>query len=530
MISHLFRYLVFAIFLLYLVGQAGAQISPGDLSKAHSSLEGLNNCSKCHVLGEKETTSKCLECHKEIKNLISQKKGYHASEEVNGKKCAVCHGEHLGRDFKIIKFNEKTFNHNLSGYTLEGKHTRIKCTDCHKPEFVKQKASQKSGGSWLGMDTKCLGCHEDYHQKTLSADCKSCHTNESFKPAQRFNHAKTKFPLVGKHQSVACNDCHKTEILNEKKFQRFSGVAFASCTNCHVDVHQNKFGNDCRKCHTEFSFHEVKSLGSFDHEKTDFPLRGSHRVVECKKCHTKNLTSALKFDRCTDCHIDYHEKQFVKNGVSTDCAVCHTVDKFTPSLYSIEKHNKSAFPLEGSHVATPCFSCHKKTEKWNFRNIGKQCTDCHENIHKNYLDEKYVPGGNCKSCHTLATWNTISFDHSVTSFELLGQHAKTACKSCHFREKNGNKVQQFKEFGRSCEKCHVDIHFKQFEIQGINNCERCHTFNSWKAEKFNHNNARFKLDGKHEKVACIKCHKPKNDQGRSCILYKFKDITCASCH
>jgi nitrate/TMAO reductase-like tetraheme cytochrome c subunit len=162
--------------------------------------------------------------------------------------------------------------------------------------------------------------------------------------------------------------------------------------------------------------------------------------------------------------------------------------------------------------------------------MGKQCADCHHNIHKNYLDEKYIPGGNCKSCHSLATWYEVNFDHSITSFALLGQHAKTTCKSCHFREINGNKVQQFKDIGGNCEKCHVDIHFKQFEIQGINVCERCHTFNNWKPEKFNHNNARFKLDGKHEKVACIKCHKPNNDPGRSYVIYKFKDISCASCH
>jgi hypothetical protein len=530
MMSHLFRNFIFVIFLLFFVVQAGAQLSPGDLSKAHSRFDGLNNCSKCHVLGEKETTSKCLECHKEIKNLISQKKGYHASTEVNGRKCAECHGEHLGRDFKIIKFNEKAFNHNLSGYILEGKHSQIKCIDCHKPEFIKQKTSQKSNGSWLGLDAKCLGCHSDYHQKTLSSDCKSCHTNESFKPAPGFNHSKTKFPLIGKHQSATCESCHKTEILNGKKFRRFSGVEFTNCTNCHEDVHKNKFGSDCRKCHSEFSFHEVKSLGNFDHEKTDYPLRGSHRVVDCKKCHTKNLTSALKYSYCSDCHIDYHEKQFVKYGASPDCAVCHTVDKFTPSLYSIEKHTKSSFPLEGAHKATPCFSCHKKNEKWSFQNIGKQCIDCHENIHKNYLDDKYIPGGNCKSCHSVASWKEVNFDHTATGYLLSGQHAKTTCRSCHFRETNGKIVQQFKETGRNCEKCHADNHFKQFDNQGISNCERCHTFFSWKVEKFNHNNARFKLDGKHEKVACIKCHKPNNDQNKSYIIYKFKDISCASCH
>ncbi len=29
------------------------QISPGDLSNAHKDLEGMSNCTKCHVLGDK---------------------------------------------------------------------------------------------------------------------------------------------------------------------------------------------------------------------------------------------------------------------------------------------------------------------------------------------------------------------------------------------------------------------------------------------------------------------------------------------
>ena len=515
---------------LFLVLQANAQLSPGELSKAHAHLEGLSNCTKCHILGEKETTSKCLECHREIKNLIDRKKGYHASSEVKGKKCAECHGEHFGRDFKMVRFDEKKFDHKITGYNLEGKHSEIKCVDCHKSELIKNKTSQKKGDSYLGLGTDCLSCHKDNHQNTLSKECLTCHNQTAFKPATAFNHSKTRFALVGKHQTVSCEKCHKTEQRNGQKFQVFAGVAFTNCTSCHVDVHQNKFGSDCRKCHSEFSFHEVKTLSSFNHEKTDFPLRGSHVVVDCKKCHTKGLTAALKHARCSDCHKDYHESQFTRNGITPDCAECHTVEKFATSLYSIEKHNKSAFPLEGSHQATPCFLCHKKGDKWNFGNMGKQCVDCHENIHKNYLDEKYLAQNNCKNCHSVNLWSEISFNHSLTGFELLGKHATATCKSCHFRETGGNKTQQFKNLGRNCEICHTDVHFKQFEIQGKSDCERCHAFNNWKAEKFNHDNTRFKLDGKHQNVACGKCHKPGVDSTRKYIVYKLKDITCASCH
>ena len=510
---------------------AFGQISPGELSKAHAHLDGLTNCTKCHVLGEKETTSKCLECHTEIKNLIGQKKGYHASSEVSGKKCAECHGEHFGRDFKVIRFSEDKFNHNLVGYQLEGKHATIKCNDCHKTELIKNKTSQKKGNTYLGLGTECLSCHQDFHQNTLSKNCKSCHDMNAFRPASLFSHSKTKFVLEGKHQNVSCEKCHKIEQRNGQKFQQFSGIEFATCTNCHVDIHQNKFGNDCLKCHTVYSFHEVKNLGSFNHEKTDYPLRGKHVYVDCKQCHKTSVTQPVKHNRCSDCHSDYHQKQFVKNGKSPDCAECHSVEGFTPSKFDFEKHNRTNFKLEGAHLATPCFMCHKKDEKWNFANIGNRCADCHENIHKNYFNEEYMPGGDCMICHKVTEWKDISFDHNKTKFELQGKHAGISCGKCHFRTDSAKNVkQQFRWEKQECTNCHNDVHAGQFIANGKNECERCHVFDNWNPGKFDHNNARFKLDGKHAGLACIKCHKPADELTKNYIIYKFTDITCASCH
>lgn len=509
---------------------AAAQLSPGDLTNAHKHLEGLSNCTKCHVLGEQETSSRCLECHKEIKNLINQKKGFHASLEVKGKKCAECHGEHFGRNFQIIHFNNKTFDHKLTGYNLEGKHKKIECLDCHKTEFINNKISQKKEGSYLGLETECLSCHKDYHQNTLSKNCTSCHNQNAFKPALGFNHSKTDFVLVGKHQTVECAKCHKIEQRNGEKFQQFSDLEFTSCTSCHNDVHQNKFGNDCRKCHTEFSFHKVKSLSSFNHEKTDFQLRGKHNFVDCKKCHTGSYTRPVQHKLCVNCHHDYHENQFLKNDVLTDCIECHSVSGFTPSAFGIEKHKRSKFPLEGAHLATPCFTCHKKDKKWTFK-VGNRCVDCHENIHENYMNEKYMPEIDCKTCHSTSIWNEVTFDHNTTDFALFGKHKQLTCRKCHFKQNPKNELQQqFKWENQSCTNCHNNVHFEQFKENGESKCESCHTNSNWKPEQFDHNNARFKLDGKHQDLACAKCHKPADDLLKNYVVYKFKDISCASCH
>src|SRR5665647_3163033 len=83
---------VLGIFVL-LGYNVSAQISPGDLSKAHAGLEGISNCTKCHDVGNKVTREKCLACHKEIKANIAAHKGFHASAEVGNKDCFVCHNE-----------------------------------------------------------------------------------------------------------------------------------------------------------------------------------------------------------------------------------------------------------------------------------------------------------------------------------------------------------------------------------------------------------------------------------------------------
>jgi len=148
--------------------------------------------------------------------------------------------------------------------------------------------------------------------------------------------AQTRFPLLGSHKNVACEKCHKTEIINGKPKQNSKGLAFSNCTACHKDVHDNKFGQNCKKCHSEESFHAVKGMKSFDHDRTDFKLIGKHRLLACKSCHKTSLTEPIKHNHCTSCHADYHNKDFAKNGVSPDCNQCHNNDGFTRVLIQLK--------------------------------------------------------------------------------------------------------------------------------------------------------------------------------------------------
>ena len=209
---------------------APAQISPGPLSKPHKKLEGSLNCTKCHGLKKGAMNDACLSCHKEIGALIESGRGLHARDAKGS--CAKCHPEHAGLDFDLVKWNEgsaEKFDHKRTGWELEQKHGETKCKDCHKTEFRKGEIAdlspRKTGAGWVGLETACLACHEDYHKKALGQNCTKCHDIAKWKPAPHFNHDSTTYPLTGKHADsiVTCAKCHEAKRLDPRGRQEGEG-------------------------------------------------------------------------------------------------------------------------------------------------------------------------------------------------------------------------------------------------------------------------------------------------------------------
>lgn len=526
------RYWILSIVCFILFGyNLSAQISPGDLSKAHSGLEGVSNCTKCHSLGNKVTRTKCLDCHQEIRSEILDKKGYHSTAEVGAKECFTCHNEHHGLNFQLIRFEKAKFDHRKVGFELKGKHALLDCRSCHQALYIKNPALKKRTSTFLGLSQSCLNCHGDFHKGAMSSNCSSCHGFNSFKGATGFNHDKTKFPLLGQHKNQDCAKCHKPEMRNGVLTPKYKGIAFANCTACHKDVHENRFGQNCKQCHTESSFHNIKSKGTFNHDDTGYKLEGKHVSLACTACHKSNYTTPIRHEKCSDCHTDYHKKEFAKNGVSPDCQNCHTTKTFTETLFTIEKHNQSKFSLEGAHLATPCFSCHKTGAQWKFKNMGTRCVNCHQNKHKGFIQEKYMPNEDCQICHRVSSWKDIKFDHAKTGFELKGVHSKQSCSVCHYsKDASGKVTQRFIGMKSDCSSCHKDSHAGQFDINGKTDCTQCHGFNDWKENKFDHNTSRFKLNGAHLLVKCEECHKEVMTAKGPIVKYKFNSFECSDCH
>jgi len=517
-----------------------AQLSPGALAEAHAHLSGMTNCLSCHTWGSKDLSPKCLECHTPIQSRVSEGLGYHA--HLKEQDCTRCHSDHMDRDFEMIHWepSQEKFDHSTTGYKLEGKHSSLKCADCHKSELIKaedvlkyaqtQKTRHVLSTTFLGLGTSCDACHADVHANEFKEQvCQDCHNQTDWKVARAtYDHdLRTNFPLRGAHKKVDCAKCHKDVQETVGKFQvhQFSGLKFDVCTNCHEDHHKGAFGSNCLKCHTENTFKQQELSGAFDHQATRYPLVGKHAIVPCEKCHTAKdrFKPASSFDQCSDCHADYHKGVFQKPERETTCEQCHHVRGFFPALFGVKAHAKTNFPLDGAHLAQPCIFCHKKNDQpvyhWNKLN----CVSCHESVHGEQFKRYDQDDQWCESCHVSAAWSTLLFDHKNTQFPLTGKHSTLKCADCH---KPVQEVVAYENTPLSCVKCHDDKHSSQFKKR---ECKDCHGTDNWKIPQFKHDLlTEFPLDGQHDKLACGQCHKYEPELN----TIRFKPIAhaCQDCH
>ena len=569
------RGVVLALFLAS--APLAAQLSPGKLSQPHAKLEGSANCLKCHQAGQGVAPSRCLDCHTVLKSRIAAGRGLHARPGYQA--CQTCHIEHHGREFQLIDWGKKGqagFDHRLTGWPLEGAHARQACQSCHRPpkktflglsptcrschkdehrgQFAKQScvachtttawkppakfnhaktvfpltgqhqkvacASCHPNGQWKGIQHQsCSSCHKDPHQGRFGATCQQCHSTAGWKTGAmaNFNHDRTGFPLTGQHKAVACASCHKSGKLTKLAHQR--------CTDCHKDPHQGRLGTTCQQCHSTAGW-QVGSRAKFDHDKTRFPLRGQHQKVSCQSCHTSGRSVRFaRFQTCADCHKNVHAGQIA----SSTCESCHTVGGFSPSTFTLERHQeKTDYPLQGAHLAVPCIACHKKNAAGviRFRWESTECQACHGDPHKGEMTRVQGPQG-CRTCHSINSWSHLAaFDHSRTGFPLDGGHQRVSCGGCHKPGKDG--TVSFKGTPKACNACHGDPHEGQLVQAG---CQSCHSVQAWSRVTFDHDrHSRFKLVGAHSRLACSACHRSESRGGKTVVRFKPLPVTCEGCH
>jgi hypothetical protein len=533
-----------------------AQISPGKLARSHGSLEGPGQCLRCHDSGG-VASEKCLSCHTSLRARVTAGKGLHA--RPTHRDCKACHIDHQGEGTELVWWGESgkdSFDHALTGYVLEGKHRGPTCAACHKPAFVTARELVTAQGvnaarTYLGLSRACLSCHADAHRGQFARrECASCHEMAGWKPAPRFEHGKTAYALTGKHVDVACAKCHPMVTrAGQGSFRQYQGIVSRECSSCHRDVHEGRLGAACASCHTTASW-AARLAGRFDHERTQYSLRGKHVSVSCEACHAQGRTLRRPFARCTDCHTDTHLGQLARRADQGRCEACHDVSGFAPSTFLVDAHQKTAYPLAGAHLAVACNACHRpvdadvlrkvsgvvvaagpgrKTSQLRFASFA--CADCHRDSHFGEMDRR-AGGKGCAACHRVESWKQVPFDHATTPFPLTGGHAKPACAACHPRTDKGTPRErtQFAATPVLCSACHKDPHRGQLQRAASTACDGCHGIETWRRTRFDHaRDAAFVLDGAHLPLACAACHVPEK-AGALPARYKPLARTCKGCH
>lgn len=472
-----------------------------------------------------------------------------------------------------------------------------KCTRCHEEN--------------KGLSARlCLDCHTElrarvakgtgFHGRMPAAkkqDCASCHPDhrglgfvmiEWEGGRDTFDHRRTGWPLEGGHAKVRCEGCHQRALVadpavramleKEPRRTTFLGAP-TRCGGCHFDEHRGQLAGECQRCHTATAW---KPAPGFNHQATDYPLRGKHREVPCGKCHPtatdEEMTPGafpkpraasflqmkpIEHDSCESCHEDPH-----KGSLGPNCSGCHSevgwkiIDASRGQDTSF--HDKTKFPLRGAHAGVACKSCHGPFpgQPARFKHLPfAACSDCHEDAHLGQLrprpPAKVVA---CDGCHTVNAFAPARYEleqHQTTRFPLDGAHAAVACRGCHpvdpglaaripaavhQKLRAHRRPEEFsfaimhpRKAPQACKGCHEDVHHGQFEGAGgaaDDGCARCHKTTSFTDLRFNHDkDSRFPLAGKHAEVACGACHRrTRVGAGPPFIRYKPVDVTCGSCH
>jgi hypothetical protein len=362
-------------------------------------------------------------------------------------------------------------------------------------------------------------------------------------------------PLSHQHQSfegaTKCATCHNFGV----------GVRSLKCLDCHVEIrrrveehtgyHARAYNIspsqiDCARCHAEHNGRQFP-LTKLDRKKFDhlgltgFALEGKHSPLSCEQCHAaKHIGVAARAEikmkdinqsflglgkECQSCHQDPHAGQ-----LGAECLRCHNQDAWKPAEGF--QHFRTAFPLTGLHQNVTCVKCHgPKPGETAARYKGlafANCQNCHTDPHRGAFQDASFQGS-CQNCHSTAGWKAIlptaGFDHQKTKFPLNGKHAETVCSQCHKNNDFRTPVAH-----ALCGDCHQDIHHGQFAGRAAGaDCNACHNETKFKPALYTretHQQSAFKLEGKHFKLECEKCHQPAGKEA----AYKIRKLICVDCH
>jgi hypothetical protein len=384
------------------------------------------------------------------------------------------------------------------------------------------------------------------HQRKMGTNCADCHTVQGWNVAvQQVKDHQNRFPLLGAHAAVQCEDCHKGAAVGQ-----FQGLSTA-CISCHQSDFQKttnpnhvqaQFPQTCETCHTFDSW--LGATVNHAAPPINFPLTNGHANVPCGSCHVGgNYSLQIAATDCghSGCHLTtwqqttnpQHSAAPTVFPIAT-CSNCHNTVSWLTANFD---HSTTGFPLTNSHQMAPagkvnaCTDCHIN----NNYNLQIQPTDCgNSQCHLTTWQQTNNPthsaagapfaAANCSTCHNPTLWTNVVFNHASTGWPLLGSHQLApagrvnACTDCHV-----NNNYTFTSANTDCYGCHQAAWNSTPSFGGsvpnhitagfpTSLCSQCHDTLLWTDSTFNHASTGFPLTNSHQiapagKVTgCDQCH------------------------
>lgn len=513
-------------------------------------------CANCHINNNYSLNSAdCLTCHQSDWNKTQSLGGNipnHVASNfpTTASACASCH--------TITVWADGKFDHSTTGFPLANSHQLAPagkvtaCTDCHVGGNYNLTTQPNDCGN--------SGCHLTTWQQTnnpthssagapfSAANCSTCHNTISWTTAT-FDHSTTGWALTGAHISTPCANCHLNNNYN------FTS-ANTNCVGCHQDKYNATatMGGavpnhvaagfptaQCSSCHTTTNW-----ISTWNHNSTGFPLQNLHqnapagKINACTDCHIANnynLQIAPTACGTSGCHlVTWQQTNNPTHSTAgpafalAQCSTCHTTAGWGTANFD---HSATGFPLTGTHVTTPCASCHVNNN-YNLTSANTTCIGCHTDKWNgtatlggavpNHIAAGF-PTSLCSTCHNTTSWNPGTFNHATTGWPLTGAHldtTKSPCSACHI-----NNNYSLTGANTACYGCHQAAWVSTQTLGGSvpnhlaagypTTCDTCHTTTSWLGATFNH--TYFPIP--HHKSVCNDCHQ---------VSTNYSSFTCINCH
>jgi predicted CXXCH cytochrome family protein len=342
----------------------------------------LNSLGYAQVGLKSKVPDLCYECHKQLKESLSQSYVHFPFKQG---KCEDCHDVHASDQKNLMKDDinsvclgcHEGIRNLISKGTVHGALKKGVCTDCHYPHAGVNRYLLLKGEKKL-----CWDCHEalkeqlsksNVHPPFKEGECSSCHNA----------HASLEENLLSASPNKMCKTCHQPKCS-------VAGVSISSITK---DL-------DCSTCHTGHSSDNKGLLGPYGHT--------AFLNENCEQCHNPimsggRITAKLSGkELCFSCHEQVRTKvneADVHAGDKKGCALCHSYHAST---------NKNLTVKESSF----CFACHQDTEKRQAAMVkalksircepvkDNRCFACHVPVHSRnplYFREDVIL--TCARCH-----------------------------------------------------------------------------------------------------------------------------------